>query len=157
MKKCIAIVLLLGMIFSLTSCDIARFLIAEKKAYSEDEFFDILEEQDFTITDDELGDEAAEIMETCIGAEKDDFLVTFFIYKDQDLAESAFDDTKEDLEETDEFTTKGSISLQNYTQFRAETKDQIHLVICVGKTLLMIEAPKEDNKEVGAFIKGLGY
>lgn len=157
MKKCIAIVLLLGMIFSLTSCDFAKFLMADKKAYTEDEFTDILEEEDFTITDDELGDEAAEIMDACIGAEKDDLCVIFFIYKDKDLAESVFDDTKEDLEEMEGVKTKGSISLQNYTQFRAETEDQIHIVIRVGETLLLIDAPTEDSKEVGAFIKGLGY
>ena len=96
-------------------------------------------------------------MDACIGAEKDDLCVIFFIYKDKDLAESVFDDTKEDLEEMEGVKTKGSISLQNYTQFRAETEDQIHIVIRVGETLLLIDAPAEDSKEVGAFIKGLGY
>jgi uncharacterized lipoprotein YehR (DUF1307 family) len=157
MKKYIAIVLLLVMIFSLTSCDVVNFVMAEKKEYSGDEFIDILEDEDFEVAEVDLSEEQAEIMDVCIGAEKDDLLVTFFIYEDKDLAESAFDDLKNDLGEDDEVKSQASINLQNYSQFRAETKDQIHVVINVGETLLLIDAPKEDNKEVGAFIKRLGY
>ena len=157
MKKYIAIVLLLVMIFSLTSRDVVNFVMAEKKEYSGDEFIDILEDEDFEVAEVDLSEEQAEIMDVCIGAEKDDLLVTFFIYEDKDLAESAFDDLKNDLGEDDEVKSQASINLQNYSQFRAETKDQIHVVINVGETLLLIDAPKEDNKEVGAFIKRLGY
>lgn len=155
----IAIVIIIGIISAIVGGTIliVKLINVTKDSITGEKFVQIMEYNGFDVSEKKnefLGPYIK--LDKAYVAEKDDYEIEFYTFKNESSAEEFFDTQKRKLD-SDTASTRVDFSGKNFQTFNIETSGKYKFLERVEKTVILVNVDKEYKSDIKDIVKEMGY